>query len=127
MQTNPKKEVSCKAFDTIFSYAKQKNIELESLVVDIPYDLVYLLNKRERVEWWVWCKVISNSRKFFSLPEYEEMGRSFVSRGSYWEGILWSFFLFTSNKFSRLLYNQIFKIGASMFSCIKHHTDFINS
>ena len=126
MQASTKKEVSCKALDTIFGYAKQKNIELDSLILDVPYDLSYLLNKRERIEWSVWCKIISNSRKYFELSEYEEMGRSFVSRGTYWEGILWGFFLFTSNKFSRLLYNQIFKIGASMFSCIKHHTDFVN-
>ena len=127
MQAVTKKEVSCKALDTIFSYAKQKNIDLNSLIVDVPYDLSYLLNKRERVEWWVWCKVISNSRKYFQPSEYEEMGRSFVARGSYWEGILWALFLFTSNKFSRLLYNQIFKIGTSMFSCMKHQTDFKES
>jgi hypothetical protein len=105
VQSITKKEVSCKALDTIFSYAKQKNIDLNSLIVDVPYELPYLLNKRERIEWWVWCKIISNSRKYFELDEYEEMGRSFVTRGSYWEGVLWAFFLFTSSKISRLLYN----------------------
>ncbi|RPI71073.1 MAG: hypothetical protein EHM47_10985, partial [Ignavibacteriales bacterium] len=120
-----KKEVSCKALELLFHAVNQKQLDAKILLAGIPYDIGYLKNKHERVEWFIWCRMTSNLRPYFSSIEFEEMGRSFVSRGSYWEGILWAFFLFTSNRFSRLLYNQIFKIGAAMFACIKHNTDFL--
>jgi len=126
MQTNIKREVSCKALNTVFSYARQNNVDLNLLIEGVPYDFQYLTNFNERIEWWVWCKIISNSRKYFSLQQFEEMGRSFVKRGTYWEGLLWALFLFTSNRFSRILYPQIFKIGNTMFSCVRHHTEFLD-
>ena len=43
MQTVSKKEVSCKAFDPVFFYAKQSNIKLESIIVGVPYDLSYFI------------------------------------------------------------------------------------
>jgi len=72
MQTSIKKEVSCKALEPIFHYARLNNIDLYTLIHDVPYDLPYLLNKRERIEWWVWSKIVSNSRKYFSQSEYEK-------------------------------------------------------
>ena len=125
MQASAKKEVSCKALEPIFHYARLNNIDLYTLIHDVPYDLPYLLNKRERIEWWVWSKIVSNSRKYFSQSEYEEMGSLFVKRGSYIEGLLWAFFLFTSSKFSRKLHKAIFQIGASMFTCLNQQTEFI--
>jgi len=126
MQASAKKEVSCKALEPIFHYARLNNIDLYTLIHDIPYDLPYLLNKRERIEWWVWTKIVSNSRKYFSQSEYEEMGSLFVRRGSYIEGLLWAFFLFTSTKFAKIFYKQIFHLADAMFGCIKQNTEFIS-
>ena len=68
--TNHKKEVSCKTLIPFFNAAKEKNIDLAKILEGIPYDLNYLLNKHERIEWRVYCKIISNSRKYFTPKEY---------------------------------------------------------
>ncbi len=126
MKKSTKKEVSCKALDPIFYYAKQNNVDLNGLIQGTPYELSYLLKKRERIEWWVWCKIISNARTYFSPIEFEEMGSSFIKSGHYLEGMLPAFFLFSSDKFSRSLIKLILQNNYSMFSCIRLHIEFIS-
>jgi hypothetical protein len=124
MQAVTKKEVSCKALELFFHALETKNLNEAILLEGLPYEINYLKNKRERVEWWVYCKMVSNLKPYCSPLDFEEMGSSFVKRGSYFEGLLWAFFLFTSSKFSRFLVKSIFQIGASMFSCMKQQTEF---
>jgi signal transduction histidine kinase/DNA-binding response OmpR family regulator len=54
------------------------------------------------------------------------MNGSMVTRGKYFEGILFSFFLFGTNKIARLFHRQIWKLGESMFSCINQKTEFLD-
>src|SRR5512139_1659230 len=98
MQTSNKKEVSCKALDPLFYYAQQNSVDLNNLITGIPYQLAYLLNKRERIEWSVWCKIISNARAYFSQSEFEKMGSEFVKSRSFLVGLLPAYFLFSSTK-----------------------------
>ncbi len=126
MQPANKKEVSCKAFIPVFLAAKKKNISLNSILEGTPYKLEYLLNKRERIEWWVWCKFISNSRAFFTPSEFEDMGANFVKNGSYVEGMLGAFFLFSTIKIARVLNKIVFSLGDSMFSCVKSKTEYLD-
>ena len=126
MQPSNKKEVSCKALASVFLAAKIKNIDTNALLEGVPYKLEYLLNKRERIEWWVWCKFISNSRVFFSPSEFEDMGAGFVKSGIYVEGILIAFFLFSTNKIARILKKIIFRLGDSLFSCIKENIEYVD-
>ncbi|OGU63692.1 MAG: hypothetical protein A2W30_05605 [Ignavibacteria bacterium RBG_16_36_9] len=126
MQPSNKKEVSCKALASVFLAAEIKNIDKNALLEGVPYKLEYLLNNRQRVEWWVWCKFISNSRVFFSPSEFEDMGARFIKSGTYIEGTLLAFFLFSTNKFARFLNKQVFKLAESICSCIKQHTEYID-
>ncbi len=119
MQPNSKKEVSCKALEPIFQYARLKNVELNLLLEGVAYEPSYLLNKHERIEWWVYCKIIANSRACFSSIDFENMGVNFIKRESYFEAVLLAFFFFTSNKFIKLLYKKLFQLGSSMFTCLK--------
>jgi hypothetical protein len=54
------------------------------------------------------------------------MNGSMVTRGKYFEGVLFSFFLFGTNKIARLFHKQIWKLGESMFSCINQKTKFLD-
>ena len=126
MQAITKKEVSCKMLEPIFYYAQQNNVDLNNLITGTPYKLIYLLNKRERIEWSVWCKIISNARVYFSSSEFEEMGSQFVNSRSYKIGLLPVFFLFSSSKLSRLLAREIFKLTSTMFSCIRQQIEFVS-
>jgi len=49
-----------------------------------------------------------------------------ISRGNYFEGVLFGFFLFGSNKLARLFHNQIWKLGEFTFSNIKQKTEFLD-
>ncbi len=124
--TNHKKEVSCKTLIPVFNAVKEKKIDLAKIIEGIPYDLNYLLNKHERIEWWVYCKIISNARKYFTPLEFEKMGKKYVKDGSYIEGVLGAFFLFSSNKLLRILEKHFFRMGENSFTCIKHITEYTN-
>ena len=124
INSNNKKEVSCKTLIPIFYAAKEKGIELNELIKGVPYDLAYLLNKHERIEWNNWCKIYSNSRSFFGPSEYEKMGRNYVIAGGYIVGVLASYFLFSSNKFSRKLVKHFFKMCENDFACVKTYIEY---
>ena len=126
MQAITKKEVSCKMLDPIFYYAQQNNVDLNNLITGTPYELVYLLNKRERIEWSVWCKIISNAKVYFSPSEFVEMGSQFVNSRSYKVGLLPVFFLFSSSKLSRFLAREIFKLIFTMFNCVRQQIEFVS-
>lgn len=125
MQSSNKKEVSCKALEPVFHYAKLKNVDLNLLINGVQYDLSYLLNQHERVEWWVYCKIISNSRAYFSPIQFEDMGVNFIKQEFYFEGVLSAFFLFTSNKFIGLIYKKILQFGQDMFSCLNGKLEYL--
>lgn len=124
---NITKEVSCKALDPIFYYAKQNNVDIKNLIAETPYDINYFLNIRERIEWEVWCKIISNARTYFTPADFEKMGSSFIKSNFYKVGILPAFFLFSSNRLSRPLVKLIFQNTSMMFSCIKQRIEFVKS
>ena len=124
LNSNIKKEVSCKTLATVFNAAKERGIDLNKLIEGVPYDLPYLLNKHERIEWNYWAKIYSNSRAYFTPQEFEKMGRDYVKSGSYIEGVVAAFFLFSNNKFVRNLVEYFFSIGANDFACIKTHIEY---
>ncbi len=118
------KEVICKTLITVFNAAKDKNIDVRLLLKDVPYSITYLLNKHERIEWKYWCKIISNSRPYFSGIEYEKMGRDYVKSGSYIEGVIAAFIFFSSNRFTKKLRQYFFRMAENDFTCIRHQNEF---
>ena len=46
------------------------------------------------------------------------------TEGFYPEGIIAGFIFFSSNKFSKILTKQIFRIGQHMFECVKTMTEY---
>lgn len=119
------KEVSCRAFYATLNYARIKNIPYEKLLNGIPYSLSHILNKHERVEYWVWIQFVSNARLFFSTDEFEEMGVQFVKNGSYAEAIFVGSFLISTNIISRGLKRLVFTLMNTMFSCIEPNVEYL--
>lgn len=118
------KEVSCKILQPAFLACQKKGIGTEKIIHDIPYDIEYLSNKHERIEWAAFVKIIKNLRTYFDSEEFEKIGTLHVTPGFYPEGILAGLIFFSSNKFSRILVKKVFKIGDMMISCIKHEINF---
>ena len=118
-----KKDVSCKPLSSIVNYAKNKGIDLKNILEGVPYDLSYLLNKNERIEWWVFCKIIENIRPFFTLSDFEQIGREIQKEMHYIEGYIFAFLFFSSSKISKIIREPLFKaenkVLDSMFSCFE--------
>ncbi|HQI40955.1 MAG: hypothetical protein B6D44_12175 [Ignavibacteriales bacterium UTCHB2] len=125
MQTSTKKEVSNRVMQGIVDSLINIKFDMNIFLEGIPYDLEYLKNRHERIEWWVYCKIISNLRPYFTQTDFEMMNRHMVSQGKYFEGVLFGFFLFGSNRLARLFHNQIWKLGEFTFSNIKRKTEFL--
>ncbi len=124
------KEVSCKPLPTIIDAARNKNIELSKILDGIPYELSYLYNKHERIEWMILCKLISNIKAFFTINEFIELGKNFVKKESYIEGFIFFSILFSSNKLTTVLKKQLSKEGLAIirpiYSCVSNQVDFID-
>ncbi|MHB8337406.1 MAG: hybrid sensor histidine kinase/response regulator transcription factor [Ignavibacteriaceae bacterium] len=101
-----KKEVSNTLFIPVINAIKEKGLAFKDFLIGTPYDESYFLNKRERVEWWVYCKIISNMRSHFTLEDFEGIGADFVRRGLMVIGLV-GFFLFSSRKISKLFADKI--------------------
>jgi hypothetical protein len=113
------KEVSCKVFITAFEIVKKKNIDLKLVLKDIPYNLDYLLNKHERIEWEVLCKLIDNLRPLLTISDFEEMGALDIKKGFNVESVFSGFLFFSLNKVSKIIGEKIVRSGEHNVSCIK--------
>ncbi|MCL5029357.1 MAG: ATP-binding protein [Bacteroidetes bacterium] len=101
-----KKEVSNRLFVPVINAVKEKGLSFKDFLIGTPYDESYFLNKRERVEWWVYCKILSNMRSHFSLKDFENIGADFVRSGMMVIGLI-GFFLLSSKKISKLFADKI--------------------
>jgi hypothetical protein len=124
MQPSNKKEVSCNILKCEFDAVEGKGIDTKEMLKGIPYPESYLKNKHERIEWWVYCKIISNLRAYFTPQEFENMGKNMVRKGFFSQTNLGGFILFSSNKLSRLLTKQIFRMAENAFECVRVFTEF---
>lgn len=75
-----KKEVSNRVFIPVIHAAEKRGFRLKDFLNGVPYDENYFLNKRERVEWWVYCKILKNMRPYFSYSDFESIGADFKKR-----------------------------------------------
>ncbi len=121
-----KKEVSNRIFIPVMNIAKEKGIAFKDLLNGIPYEESHFINKRERVEWWVFCKILSNMRPNFNYTDFEKIGADFIRSGTYIEGLI-GFFLFTSRKISKASSGIILKRITSNFLCLKMQIEFIGN
>jgi len=75
------KEVSCQILSFFFTSLKENKIPLAVMTQGIPYDINYLLNKKNSIEWDVLCKITSNIRAIKDDDEYfVELGIRLVEK-----------------------------------------------
>jgi signal transduction histidine kinase/DNA-binding response OmpR family regulator len=121
-----KKEVSNKVFAPIVKAIEERGMNLKDFLEGVPYDEKYFFDKRERVEWWVYCKVLINMRPHFSYQDFEHIGADFLQSGAFIEGLI-GFFLFTSIKISKSFGDKILKRITSHILCLDMQIEFIGS
>jgi len=72
------KEVSCKALVALFQGLAKHHLPPETLCRDVPYSLQHLRNKNERIEWDVYCTIMSTVRPLWTDEEFLQLGYDFV-------------------------------------------------
>lgn len=122
-----KKEVSCKTLLPLFNAANGKKLDYSILLSGVPYDLNYLLDKHQRIEWRVYCRIVENLSPYFSSSDFEAMGRKEIEESRYSEIITAGFVLFSTGRLARALGRQALRVGAQLFNCMEHDTEYIAS
>jgi len=117
------KEVSCRCLVTILEAIEKKNLKKESYLKGIPYNLDYLKNKHERIEWSVYCRFIDNVRPNFTEDEFIEMGRSWADNSAARVTSLIPRLLFTRGEILQSLHRHVEKAGSQYFTCIEYKTE----
>ena len=68
------KEVSCIALKPVFEALRIRHLPVDILRRGVPYDLAYLSNNHERIEWDAYCTIMENLRQYFSDEDFEQLG-----------------------------------------------------
>jgi signal transduction histidine kinase len=114
-----KKEVSCRALDVIFNGLPKKHLPPEAVCTGISYDLKHLRDKNERIEWDVYCRILSNAGAIWSRAELVELGYSVPKTRLWRPPAIIAKFLFTTTELYTW-FNAPGKIGGGrqLFSCV---------
>ncbi len=114
------KEVSCSTLTIFFKNFEENNIPLELLCEGIPYNLDYLKNKKENIEWDVVCKILLNIRKIWNDDNhFVNLGMQMVQRRAYPLFSILPGLFFNIQDCYRLINDPKKGIGNRAVKCIK--------
>ena len=71
-------EVACKVFEVLLPPLAEKNVRLEDIVVGTEVSPAQLRDKKERIDWVDYVRIMKNVRPHFTDDEYRELGRSYM-------------------------------------------------
>ena len=97
---------------------KKNKLPLDILCKDIPYDLKYLRNEKEHVEWDVFCQIMSNIRSAYTEDDLFYLGTKAIHRQVFpVVSAMVGFFLSTKEMY-RLISDPRKGLGTQVFRCI---------
>jgi len=127
------KDVSCKALKVLFKEIGKNNLPEEILCKGVPYDVAYLRDENENIEWDFYCKIMSNTRTLWNDDDYIRIGIDLAEGRSHpFLSLMIGFFLNTKEMY-RLVTSAKRGIGTQYFRCIqstikeidKHHLEIL--
>jgi signal transduction histidine kinase len=71
-------EVSCRALGVLLKTARRRQVADPVLLDGVRYDLPYLRNTRNRIEWDAFCRILANARAVWSLQELSDLNEAFM-------------------------------------------------
>jgi hypothetical protein len=112
------KEVSCKVLPVFIKDMEKHNLPLDLLCKNIPYDLNYLRNGKNNIEWDAFCEICLNTRSIYNDDDYLRLGK----QGIEWRVLpvlssMLGFFL-NSKEMYRLMFSNKRGINSQLFRCI---------
>ena len=113
------KEVSCSIFDVHFRELRKQGLPEELLGRNTPYDVAYLKNKRERVEWSVLVQVMKNLSTVWDDDELVRQGGLLLTNPLFQPFAIVARLLFDAREFYLWLFKPGSGIGNQLFTCVR--------
>jgi signal transduction histidine kinase len=112
------KEVSCRVFDIFFEPLRQKGVPAAKMVEGTTVSLATLRDKKERIDWADFCRIMSNLRPHFTDAEFIELGHSYFRAPTLRFAFAVARVLLSPMGFYRWLNKPREGVGNQMFSCV---------
>jgi len=117
--------VSCRALGVVLKAASRNNVPEATITEGTPYALAHLRNAKNRIEWDVFVRVLSNLRHVWTLEEMSDLNEAFMRSPFFsYVGVV-ARLLFTSRDLFDWICKRNVGGGAQLFSdCVKpsyHH------
>ncbi len=116
------KEVSCKTLTIFFKSLEENKIPLEILCENLQYNLDYLKNKNENIEWETLRKFLLNIRKIWDDDQFVNLGIQMVQKKTYPFFSLISGFFLNIKDVYHLINDPKKGIGNRHVKCVKPTT-----
>ena len=115
-------EVSCGALTAVLKAAKKQKVDPEVLTAGLDYDLGYLRNTKNRIEWEAFCRFLTNARAAWSLDQMSDLGGAFM-RSPFWSYVgVFARLLFNARDLFDWICKRSVGGGAQLFSqCVRTH------
>ncbi|MBI2608319.1 MAG: HAMP domain-containing histidine kinase [Deltaproteobacteria bacterium] len=111
-----KKEVSCRALNILFVFLKEKDIDLNEFLKDMPYSIDYFLDQNNWIDYETLLKIYEKIRKHFPEPDvFVEIGREIVNTKAF--GFISIMIHLLASP--RAIYKQFPYYVNSMFRCVQ--------
>ena len=108
------RDVSCRTLGVVLKEARRRGLPDDLLVAGTPYDLAYLRNSKNHVEWSEWCQILRNARQFLSLEQMSDLNESFFRSSFTAVGVI-ARMLFTSRDLFDWICKRQVGGGAQLF------------
>ncbi|HEX2686872.1 MAG TPA: ATP-binding protein [Kofleriaceae bacterium] len=71
-------DVSCRALGMVLKLARQQKLADAQLLAGVNYDIDFLRNTKNRIEWDAFCRILTNARALWSLEEFSDQSELFI-------------------------------------------------
>lgn len=112
------KEVSTRAFGSIFRYMQLKGVAIEDIVAGSSLSVAEFRNRKHRIDWADFLIVMSNLSRYFTREEYIEIGRSYLRAPTLRFAFVIARTLFSPMEFYRWMNTPKKGVGNQMFTCV---------
>ena len=121
------REVSCRALGVVLKAAKRRGVADSVLTSGSTYDLSYLRDTKNRIEWETFCLILRNARTVWSLQELSDLNESFTRSPVFSSVGVIARILFTARDLFAWMHKRSVGGGNQLFTCVKPSFEHVGS
>src|SRR5665647_279017 len=111
-------EVSCRIFEIFEKPLKKRGLGLEAMLTGTSIPVARLRNKKERIDWNDFARIMRNTRQWFDDDDYIELGRAHMRSPPLRFALLIARLMFSAMDFYRWFTNPKQGLGNQLFTCV---------